>query len=187
MPRMRLGVAVDALHGRYTAAFPGPASKMRAISTTPGLLVELERRNGIRSIEGGRHEHEAKKPLRSQGLVRAPGQDGFYYRSFLKNRGFPQDQFDGRPVIGICNTWSELTPCNAHFRTIAEHVATACSMPAGSRSSSRSSSLGEVTMRPTAMLFRNLAAMDVEEIDPRQPARRRGAADGLRQDHAPRC
>ena len=47
---------------------------------------------------------------------------GFYYRSWLKNQGFPHDQFDGRPVIGICNTWSELTPCNAHFRTLAEHV-----------------------------------------------------------------
>src|SRR2546428_13725113 len=47
---------------------------------------------------------------------------GFIYRSWVKNRGVPQDQFDGRPVIGICNTWSELTPCNTHFRTLAEHV-----------------------------------------------------------------
>ena len=62
---------------------------------------------------------------------------GFFYRSWIKNRGFPHDQFDGRPVIGICNTWSELTPCNAHFRTLAEHVSAACSKPAASRSNFR--------------------------------------------------
>ena len=88
---------------------------------------------------------------------------GFYYRSFLKNSGFPQDQFDGRPVIGICNTWSELTPCNAHFRTIAEHVKYGVLDAGGFPLEFPVSSLGEVTMRPTAMLFRNLAAMDVEE------------------------
>ena len=62
------------------------------------------------------------KRLRSQAWFARQDKMGFYYRSWLKNRGFPQDQFDGRPVIGICNTWSELTPCNSHFRTIAEHV-----------------------------------------------------------------
>ena len=63
---------------------------------------------------------------------------GFIYRSWMKNRGVPQDQFDGRPVIGICNTWSELTPCNSHFRELAEHVqGAACWRPAAFRSSSR--------------------------------------------------
>ena len=47
---------------------------------------------------------------------------GFIYRSWMKNKGIPHDQFDGRPVIGICNTWSELVPCNSHFRVIAQHV-----------------------------------------------------------------
>ena len=88
---------------------------------------------------------------------------GFYYRSFLKNRGFPQDQFEGRPVIGICNTWSELNPCNSHFRTIAEHVRYGVLDAGGFPLEFPVSSLGEVTMRPTAMLYRNLAAMDVEE------------------------
>ncbi|HEU6442436.1 MAG TPA: IlvD/Edd family dehydratase, partial [Microvirga sp.] len=80
-----------------------------------------------------------------------------------KNSGFPQDQFEGRPVIGICNTWSELTPCNAHFRTLAEHVKYGVLDAGGFPLEFPVSSLGEVTMRPTAMLFRNLAAMDVEE------------------------
>ncbi|CCD97506.1 Dihydroxy-acid dehydratase (DAD) [Bradyrhizobium sp. STM 3809] len=88
---------------------------------------------------------------------------GFYYRSFLKNSGTPQDRFEGRPVIGICNTWSELTPCNAHFRVIAEHVRQGVLDAGGYPLEFPVSSLGEVTMRPTAMLFRNLASMDVEE------------------------
>ena len=63
-----------------------------------------------------------KKPLRSQSWFGREDNNGFIYRSWVKNRGVPHDQFDGRPVIGICNTWSELTPCNTHFRVIAEHV-----------------------------------------------------------------
>ena len=105
----------------------------------------------------------ATKPLRSQAWFGRQDKMGFYYRSFLKNRGFPQDQFEGRPVIGICNTWSELNPCNAHFRTIAEHVRYGVLDAGGFPLEFPVSSLGEVTMRPTAMLFRNLASMDVEE------------------------
>ena len=104
-----------------------------------------------------------KKALRSQAWFGRQDKMGFYYRSFLKNRGFPQDQFENRPVIGICNTWSELNPCNAHFRTIAEHVRYGVLDAGGFPLEFPVSSLGEVTMRPTAMLFRNLAAMDVEE------------------------
>ena len=107
--------------------------------------------------------NEGGKPLRSQAWFGRQDKMGFYYRSFLKNRGFPQDQFDGRPVIGICNTWSELNPCNAHFRTIAEHVRYGVLDAGGFPLEFPVSSLGEVTMRPTAMLYRNLAAMDVEE------------------------
>jgi L-arabonate dehydrase len=105
----------------------------------------------------------AKKPLRSKAWFGRQDKMGFYYRSFLKNRGFPQDQFDGRPVIGICNTWSELNPCNSHFRIIAEHVRYGVLDAGGFPLEFPVSSLGEVTMRPTAMLYRNLAAMDVEE------------------------
>jgi L-arabonate dehydrase len=104
-----------------------------------------------------------KTQLRSQAWFGRQDKMGFYYRSFLKNRGIPQDQFEGKPVIGICNTWSELNPCNAHFRTIAEHVRYGVLEVGGFPLEFPVSSLGEVLMRPSAMLYRNLAAMDVEE------------------------
>ena len=103
------------------------------------------------------------KKLRSAAWFARQDKMGFYYRSWLKNRGFPQDQFEGRPVIGICNTWSELTPCNSHFRTIAEHVRWGVLDAGGFPLEFPVLSLGETMMRPTAMLFRNLASMDVEE------------------------
>ena len=88
---------------------------------------------------------------------------GFIYRSWTKNRGVPQDQFDGRPVIGICNTWSELTPCNTHFRVLADHVRHGILEAGGFPMEFPVMSLGETLLRPTAMLYRNLAAMSVEE------------------------
>ncbi|HEX6317899.1 MAG TPA: IlvD/Edd family dehydratase [Burkholderiales bacterium] len=88
---------------------------------------------------------------------------GFIYRSWMKNRGVPQDQFDGRPVIGICNTWSELVPCNSHFRTLAEHVRAGILEAGGFPLEFPVMSLGETLLRPTAMLYRNLVSMDVEE------------------------
>jgi dihydroxy-acid dehydratase len=88
---------------------------------------------------------------------------GFIYRSWTKNRGIPHDQFDGRPVIGICNTYSELTPCNTHFRIIAEHVKAGVLEAGGFPLEFPVMSLGETMLRPTAMLYRNLASMDVEE------------------------
>src|ERR1700682_4792852 len=88
---------------------------------------------------------------------------GFIYRSWMKNRGVPHDMFDGRPVIGICNTWSELTPCNTHFRALADHVRHGVLDPGGVPLEFPVMSLGETLMRPTAMLLRNLASMDVEE------------------------
>ncbi len=105
----------------------------------------------------------SKRKLRSEAWFARQDKMGFYYRSWLKNRGFPQDQFQGRPVIGICNTWSELTPCNSHFRTIAEHVRWGVLDAGGFPLEFPVLSLGETMMRPTAMLFRNLASMDVEE------------------------
>ena len=81
----------------------------------------------------------------------------------MRNQGLPDDTFDGRPVIGICNTWSELTPCNVHFRAIAEKVKVGVYQAGGIPVEFPVMSLGESNLRPTAMLFRNLASMDVEE------------------------
>jgi L-arabonate dehydrase len=91
-----------------------------------------------------------KKPedLRSQQWFGRHDRDGFNYRSWVKGKGVTNDQFDGRPVIGICNTFSELTPCNSHFRTLAEQVKIG---------------VYETQLRPTAMLYCNLASMDAEE------------------------
>lgn len=81
----------------------------------------------------------------------------------MKAQGFPADTFDGRPVIGICNTWSEITPCNSHLREIAEYVKRGVWEAGGLPLEFPAMSLGETQMRPTAMLFRNLLAMEVEE------------------------
>ena len=106
-----------------------------------------------------------KKPseLRSQQWFGRQDRDGFVYRSWMKGKGVPHDQFDGRPVIGICNTFSELTPCNSHFRTLAEQVKIGVYEAGGFPLEFPVMSLGETMLRPTAMLYRNLASMDVEE------------------------
>lgn len=104
-----------------------------------------------------------KKRYRSSQWFGPLDKSGFIHRSWMKNQGFPEDLFDGRPVIGICNTWSELTPCNAHFRRIAEHVKRGVYEAGGFPLEFPVTSLGESSMRPTAMLFRNLVSMDVEE------------------------
>ena len=106
-----------------------------------------------------------KKPqdLRSQQWFGRQDRDGFAYRSWVKGKGIPHDQFDGRPVIGICNTFSELTPCNSHFRTLAEQVKIGVYEAGGFPLEFPVMSLGETLLRPTAMLYRNLASMDVEE------------------------
>jgi L-arabonate dehydrase len=103
------------------------------------------------------------KKLRSQEWFGRSDRMGFIYRSWMKNQGWPHDMFGGRPVIGICNTWSELTPCNAHFREIAESVKRGVWESGGFPLEFPVMSLGEVLLRPTAMLYRNLASMDVEE------------------------
>ncbi|HYE01520.1 MAG TPA: IlvD/Edd family dehydratase [Alphaproteobacteria bacterium] len=104
-----------------------------------------------------------KGKLRSQGWFGRDDRDGFMHRSWMKNQGHPHDLFDGRPVIGICNTWSELTPCNGHFRELAEYVKRGVWEAGGFPLEFPVMSLGETQLRPTAMLFRNLASMDVEE------------------------
>src|SRR5712664_1575946 len=104
-----------------------------------------------------------KKPLRSTRSYGPRDKDGFIHRSWMKSQGLPQDAFDGRPVIGICNTWSELTPCNSGLRDVAEHVKRGVWEAGGLPLEFPAMSLGETQMRPTAMLFRNLLAMEVEE------------------------
>ena len=103
------------------------------------------------------------KRLRSEAWFGGTGKNAMMHRSWMKNEGLPNDSFDGRPVIGICNTWSELTPCNAHFRQIAEKVRRGVLEAGGLPLEFPVMSLGESNLRPTAMLFRNLASMDVEE------------------------
>ncbi|CCH00759.1 Dihydroxy-acid dehydratase [Fibrella aestuarina BUZ 2] len=101
--------------------------------------------------------------MRSQEWFGRTGKDGFIYRAWMKNQGFPHHEFEGKPVIGICNTWSELTPCNAHFRELAEAVKRGVWEAGGFPLEFPVMSLGECQIKPTAMLFRNLASMDVEE------------------------
>jgi len=105
----------------------------------------------------------SRKRRRSAEWFAREGKMGFIYRSWVKNRGIPHDQFDGRPVIGICNTYSELTPCNSHFRTLAEQVKIGVYEAGGFPLEFPVMSLGETMLRTTAMLYRNLASMDVEE------------------------
>src|SRR5215207_9977246 len=107
-------------------------------------------------------ENEGRK-LRSAGWFGGPGRNAMMHRSWMKNQGMPADAFDGRPVIGICNTWSELTPCNAHFRDLAERVKRGVWQAGGFPVEFPVTSTGESNMRPTAMLYRNLVSMDVEE------------------------
>src|SRR6188472_4232827 len=106
---------------------------------------------------------KTNKQLRSQDWFGRKDKDGIIYRSWMKNQGMPTDMFDGRPVIGICNTFSELTPCNAHFRTHAEMVKRGVLEAGGFPVEFPIMSLGETLLKPTAMLYRNLASMDAEE------------------------
>jgi L-arabonate dehydrase len=107
----------------------------------------------------------AKTPptLRSAAWFGTADKNGFMYRSWMKNQGIPDHEFQGKPIIGICNTWSELTPCNAHFRKLAEHVKRGVLEAGGFPVEFPVFSNGESNLRPTAMLTRNLASMDVEE------------------------
>lgn len=101
--------------------------------------------------------------MRSSNWFGRKGKDGFIYRAWMKNQGIPEYEFNNKPVIGICNTWSELTPCNAHFRELAESVKRGVSEAGGFPVEFPVMSLGETLIKPTAMLYRNLVSMDVEE------------------------
>lgn len=108
-------------------------------------------------------DDDKNRPLRSAQWFGARDKNGFMYRSWMKNQGIPEHHFQGKPVIGICNTWSELTPCNAHFRDLADRVRRGIIEAGGVPVEFPVFSSGESNLRPTAMLTRNLAAMDVEE------------------------
>jgi Dihydroxyacid dehydratase/phosphogluconate dehydratase len=107
--------------------------------------------------------NKIKKPLRSAQWFGERDKNGFMYRSWMRNQGIPEHHFQGRPIIGICNTWSELTPCNAHFRELADRVRRGVLEAGGVPVEFPVFSNGESNLRPTAMLTRNLASMDVEE------------------------
>ncbi len=106
---------------------------------------------------------EISKARRSAAWFGSSGRSGFLHRSWMRNQGFSDHVFDGRPVIGIANSWSELTPCNSHLRRIAEAVKRGVWQAGGFPLEFPTMSLGETLMRPTTMLFRNLMAMEVEE------------------------
>ena len=106
---------------------------------------------------------ESGRKFRSAEWFGKADRDGFLHRSWMKNQGLPHHVFDGRPVIGICNSFSELTPCNAHFRELAAAVKRGVWEAGGLPLEFPTISLGETLMRPTTMLFRNLMSMDVEE------------------------
>src|ERR1700729_3845244 len=104
------------------------------------------------------------KNKRSREWFQAPDYYGFGRRAWLRSEGFPADVFHGKPVIGICNSWSELNNCNAHLRTVAEAVKRGVWTAGGFPLEFPTISLGELVIKPTAMLYRNLMAMDVEEM-----------------------
>jgi dihydroxy-acid dehydratase len=103
------------------------------------------------------------KKRRSSDWFSRTGKDGFIYRAWFKKQGIPADELTGKPIIGICNTWSELTPCNSHFRELAEQVKRGILEQGGFPVEFPVMSLGETMMKPTAMLYRNQVSMDVEE------------------------
>src|SRR5690554_5020874 len=107
--------------------------------------------------------NKIKNPLRSAAWFGEQDKNGFMYRSWMKNQGIPEHHFHNKPIIGICNTWSELTPCNGHFRELAERVRRGVLEAGGVPVEFPVFSSGESNLRPTAMLTRNLASMDVEE------------------------
>ena len=101
--------------------------------------------------------------LRSQEWYGGNSRDTIYHRGWLKNQGHPHDLFDGRPIIGIMNTWSDLTPCNGHLRELAEKVKAGIWEAGGFPVEVPAFSASENTFRPTAMMYRNLAALSIEE------------------------
>ena len=122
------------------------------------------------------------KTLRSQQWFAGGEYENLARRAALRSEGFGPQVFDGKPVIGICNSWSELTNCNVHLRQVAEAVKRGVWAAGGVPLEFPTISLGELFMKPTTMLFRNLMSMDVGRVDHRQPDRWRRSARRMRQD-----
>ena len=102
--------------------------------------------------------------LRSTNWFGATGRTGMGHRSWMRSQGFTPEVFDGRPVIGIATTWSELAPCNVHLHRVAESVKRGVWQAGGFPLEFPAMALGETLLRPTAMLYRNLLAMEAEEL-----------------------
>jgi dihydroxy-acid dehydratase len=109
-------------------------------------------------------ENERPGGLRSRSWFGATGRHGMAYRSWMRSQGFTPEVFDGRPVIGIATTWSELAPCNVHLHRVAESVKRGVWQAGGFPLEFPAMALGETLLRPTAMLYRNLLAMEAEEL-----------------------
>src|SRR5438094_5140911 len=139
---------------------PMPLPPPVTIATLPASRMRFLRFSIIRASQEG---PMTPRPLRSRNWFGRRDLDGFAHRSWLKTEGFSDHVFDGRPVIGIANSWSELTNCNAHLRQVADAVKRGVWSAGGFPLEFPTISLGEVYMKPTTMLFRNLMAMDVEE------------------------
>src|SRR5437879_1347625 len=139
---------------------PMPLPPPVTIATLPASRMRFLRFSIIRASQEG---PMTPRPLRSRNWFGRRDLDGFAHRSWLKTEGFSDHVFDGRPVIGIANSWSELTNCNAHLRQVADAVKRGVWSAGGFPLEFPTISLGEILMKPTTMLFRNLMAMDVEE------------------------
>ena len=102
-------------------------------------------------------------PNRSREWFDTPELYGWLRRAAFKAEGFSESSYEGKPIIGICNTWSELTHCNSHLRDLAQSVKIGVWQAGGFPMEFPVMSLGEYNMKPTTMLYRNLLSMDVEE------------------------
>src|SRR5881296_3351552 len=156
------GIAMSAPSRAIASTMPRPMPLPPpvTIATLPASRIHALRFSIIRPR---RRAPMTPRPLRSRNWFGRRDLDGFAHRSWLKTEGFSDHVFDGRPVIGIANSWSELTNCNAHLRQVADAVKRGVWSAGGFPLEFPTISLGEVLMKPTTMLFRNLMAMDVEE------------------------
>src|SRR5262245_13867809 len=154
------GMAMSAPSRAIASAIPRPIPLPPPVTTA---TFPASRMKSPPSIIGAPEAHMTAHPLRSRNWFGRNDLDGFVHRSWLKAEGFSDAVFDGRPVVGIANSWSELTNCNAHLRQVADAVKRGVWSAGGFPLEFPTISLGEVIMKPTTMLFRNLMAMDVEE------------------------
>src|SRR2546428_1897355 len=156
------GIAMSAPSRAIASTMPRPMPLPPpvTIATLPVSRIGFLRFSIIRPSQEG---PMTPRPLRSRNWFGRRDLDGFAHRPWLKTEGFSDHVFDGRPVIGIANSWSELTNCNAHLRQVADAVKRGVWSAGGFPLEFPTVSLGEVLMKPTTMLFRNLMAMDVEE------------------------